>query len=153
MPPPADATKAPSLGPSRSMIRSSGWLWSQTGRWDRIGGIFKKLCCGGGEVVAHSRLDASQGLSPAGMGFHHDTKALTRKIDTEKKSSTEPALEIRFRVVNPSVAAYSAMRLGIPFKPTRYIGRKVTFVPTNISQNVALPRPSRSIRPVIFGYQ
>jgi hypothetical protein len=66
------------------------------------------LWWGGGEVVAHSKLDASQGLSPAGIGFHQDTTTLTRKIDTDRNSSAEPALEIRFRVVKPSLAAYSA---------------------------------------------
>ncbi len=29
----------------------------------------------------------------------------------------------------------------------------MTFAPTNMSQNVAFPSPSRSILPVIFGYQ
>ena len=135
------------------MIRSSGWFWSQTGRRDRIGGIFKKLWCGGGEVVAHSKVAASQGLSPAGIGFSHDTTTLTTKSATETSRIAAPTLEIRFRVVKPSDAAYSAMRRGIPFNPSRYCGSKVTFVPMNMSQNVALPSPSRSIRPVILGYQ
>jgi len=37
--------------------------------------------------VAHSKLDASQGLSPAGIGFHQDTTTLTRKIDTDRTAA------------------------------------------------------------------
>src|ERR1700724_2964762 len=43
----------------------SGFAISHNGRRLRIGGSASKFSCGGGEVVAHSSVQAFQGLSPA----------------------------------------------------------------------------------------
>src|SRR6476660_8002685 len=51
---------SPTIGSGRS-----GLAKSHSGRRLRIGGSATKFSCGGGDVVAHSRVHASQGLSPA----------------------------------------------------------------------------------------
>ena len=45
------------------------------------------------------------------------------------------------------------MRRGIPFIPTKCMGKKVTFMPMNISQKFSLPSFSFSSRPVSLGHQ
>jgi hypothetical protein len=44
-------------------------------------------------------------------------------------------------------------RRGIPRRPEMCIGKKVTLKPMKISQKDSFPRPSRYIRPYIFGIQ
>src|SRR5438128_10035630 len=51
---------SPTIGSGRS-----GLAKSHSGRRLRIGGNATKFSCGGGDVVAHSSVHASQGLSPA----------------------------------------------------------------------------------------
>src|SRR6185312_10022650 len=55
---------------------SSGCFRSQRGRRLWTVGIVSKLYAGGGEVVAHSSVQASHGLSPAGLPFRSDTITL-----------------------------------------------------------------------------
>src|SRR5579862_4842861 len=45
----------------------SGFATSHRGRRLRIGGSSLKLCTGGGELVAHSSVQAFHGFSPAGL--------------------------------------------------------------------------------------
>ena len=64
-----------------------------------------------------------------------------------------PTVATWLRVVQPVEAEYSAIRRGIPCRPSRYWGRKVIQKPMNINQKLSLPRLSRSIQPNIFGHQ
>src|SRR5215469_9824691 len=52
----------PTIGSGRP-----GFEASQSGRRLRMGGSSWKFSCGGGEVDAHSSVQAFQGLSPAGL--------------------------------------------------------------------------------------
>ena len=68
---PAAAAKAlselperPSSSPS-TLASAASCSTSHKGRGLRIGGSQLKLPCGGGEVVAHSSVQARHGLSPA----------------------------------------------------------------------------------------
>src|ERR1700677_4293244 len=77
----------------------SGWARSQSGRRPRTGGRRSKLCGGGGEEVAHSSVQARQGLSPAGLPerrvaamFHTNTRA-------EKPRMKAPMVESMFQSV------------------------------------------------------
>ena len=53
-----------------------------------------KLCAGGGEDVAHSRVFASQGSSLAVGGFRMLMMKLTMKISTESAIRKEPSVAI-----------------------------------------------------------
>ena len=52
-----------------------------------------------------------------------------------------------------TVGAYSAMRRGMPARPSRCIGKNVSWRPTNMSVKWTLPSRSSSIRPSILGNQ
>ncbi len=66
--PASPAAAASVMSGARSSVSpdaaASCWR-SHSGRGLRIGGSQRKLPCGGGEVVAHSRVQARHGLSPA----------------------------------------------------------------------------------------
>src|SRR5262245_29597010 len=59
---------------------SSGCFRSQRGRRLWTTGTSSKLYAGGGEVVAHSSVQASQGLSPAGGPCRRDQNTLYTKM-------------------------------------------------------------------------
>src|SRR5207244_13032292 len=59
---------------------SSGCFRSHSGRRLCTTGITSKLYAGGGEVVAHSSAQASQGSAPAGRPCRSDAITLYRKI-------------------------------------------------------------------------
>src|SRR5262245_34294346 len=59
---------------------SSGCFRSQSGRRLCTVGTSSKLYDGGGEVVAHSSVQASHGLSPAGLPLRRDTIRFHTKI-------------------------------------------------------------------------
>src|SRR5262249_39989032 len=59
---------------------SSGCSRSQSGRRLWTVGTCSKLYEGGGDVVAHSSVQARHGLSPAGWPFHSDATMLYAKI-------------------------------------------------------------------------
>src|SRR3984957_2359229 len=59
---------------------SSGCFKSQSGRRLRTSGIASKLYSGGGEEVVHSKVQASQGSSPAILPFRADQIMLIMKI-------------------------------------------------------------------------
>src|SRR4029079_4013224 len=52
---------------------------SKSGRSERISGRWSKLYGGGGELVAHSRVFASHGSSPATFPLRSETKTFQRK--------------------------------------------------------------------------
>ena len=74
---------------------SAGWARSHSGRRPQIGGTRSKLCSGGGDVVAHSRLHAPQGLSPAGAPRRRLRTTSTIQTSTDSASTYEPIVEIR----------------------------------------------------------
>src|SRR5258708_7334046 len=59
---------------------SVGCLMSQSGRRLRTTGILEKLYSGGGELVVHSKVHASQGSSPAGRPLQRDRPMLNTNI-------------------------------------------------------------------------
>src|SRR4051794_35540934 len=59
---------------------SSGCFKSHRGRRLWTVGMVSKLYAGGGEVVAHSSVQAPHGLSPAGRPWRHDTITLYTKM-------------------------------------------------------------------------
>src|SRR5215471_2413572 len=61
---------------------SSGCFKSQSGRRLRTSGKVSKLYSGGGEVVDHSSVQASQGSSPAGVPRRSDHSTLATKQPT-----------------------------------------------------------------------
>src|SRR3954447_11263383 len=89
-----------------SMVRSDAARIraSQTGRSERTVGIERKLCFGGGEVVAHSSELASHGSSAAFAERRSVSTMLTRKIRTLTPISHDPIVEIRFMSAQPGLA-------------------------------------------------
>src|SRR5215468_1319918 len=61
---------------------SSGCFKSHSGRRLRTSGNVSKLYSGGGEVVDHSKVQASQGSSPAGSPYRSDHSTLATKDPT-----------------------------------------------------------------------
>src|SRR3954447_9140653 len=78
---------------------------SKAGRGERIFGISRKLCRGGGDEVAHSReLPCPQGSSrSAGRPYFHDRNRLKRKGIVDAPRTNEKMVETVFSVVNPSL--------------------------------------------------
>src|SRR5215475_3420476 len=74
---------------------SSGCFRSQSGRRLRTTGSVSKLYSGGGEVVVHSSVQASQGSSPAGAPRRSETSRLTTKQRRPRAWKSAPTEEIR----------------------------------------------------------
>src|SRR5690606_3223891 len=101
-PPPSPATPS-------TTVPCPGWFRSHTGRCERLGGggrkggsVPTKSPGGGGDVVAHSSVWASQGLSPAVAGRRSDRSTFHRNGSVDAPSRKAPAVEIWLRPVNPS---------------------------------------------------
>lgn len=62
-----------------------------------------------------------------------------------------PTDETRLSQSQPSPPGKVKMRRGMPSRPVRCIGTKVTLKPTNVSQNAQRPSRSESWRPVTAG--
>ena len=69
---------------------------SHSGRRLRIGGSATKFSCGGGEVVAHSRVHASQGLSPAIFPRKNEVARFQTRISAAALMKKTPAVESMF---------------------------------------------------------
>src|SRR5438876_2681863 len=74
----------------------SGLARSHNGRRLRIGGSATKFSCGGGEVVAHSRVHASQGLSPATLPRKNEVAKFQTRISAAALMKKTPVVESRF---------------------------------------------------------
>jgi hypothetical protein len=72
---------------------------------------------GGGEVVAHSRDEAPQGLSLAAGPWRRLRTTFTMKSSTLNAMVTAPIVEMRFSVPQPISAGYVYTRRGIPCSP------------------------------------
>src|SRR5205823_2555130 len=89
--------RAHSWGPSGS----SGCFRSHSGRRLVVTGTVSKLYGGGGEVVAHSSVQASHGSSPAGAPCRSDTRMFTTKISTAAIWTGTPSVVMRFHISQP----------------------------------------------------
>src|SRR5437016_4172206 len=112
-----------------------------------------KLYSGGGDLVDHSRVSASQGSLPAGGPHHRAWNQLSRVMPVPTAKMNPPIVEMRLRLSQPRPLAYVATRLGIPRNPRMCIPKNAVLKPTNISQKLMWPQRSLSRRPDIFGYQ
>src|SRR5436190_11828094 len=82
---------SPTIGSGRS-----GLVRSHNGRRLRIGGSATKFSCGGGEVVAHSSVHASQGLSPATLPRKNEVAKFQTRISADALMKKTPAVESMF---------------------------------------------------------
>src|SRR5271166_6794240 len=80
---------------------SSGCFKSHSGRRLRTTGIFAKLYSGGGEVVAHSSVQASQGSLPAGFPLKYDQTEFTTQNRMPAIWKTTPTVTIMFQSSQP----------------------------------------------------
>ena len=83
-------------------LGSSRWFQSNVGRSLRIGGSHVKLCSGGGEVVAHSSVCPSHGLSLAGT-FRRNARnrSISNRI-VPMAMRYVPIVETKFGVLRPT---------------------------------------------------
>src|SRR5436190_6413905 len=79
-------------------IRSgrSGLVKSHSGRRLLIGGSATKFSCGGGDVVAHSKVHAFQGLSPATLPRKNEAARFQTRIRAAALMKKTPAVESMF---------------------------------------------------------
>src|SRR6266481_1678867 len=82
---------SPTIGSGRS-----GLARSHNGRRLRIGGNATKFSCGGGDVVAHSRVHAFQGLSPATLPRKNELIRFQTRISAAALMKKTPAVESMF---------------------------------------------------------
>src|SRR5581483_838749 len=90
---------SPDAAATSSSARS-GCARSQSGRRPRTGGTSAKFSAGGGDVVAHSSVHASQGLSPAGAPAPRLILLFQRKMMTDASSVNAPIVEIMLSVIH-----------------------------------------------------
>ena len=94
----ADRSRCPPSRGASSSPGSPGCSRSHSGRRLRTGGTWSKLCSGGGEVVAHSSVQASHGLSPAGFAvaqavedIHDEDQHAERQDEAPRRSRSGSA--------------------------------------------------------------
>src|SRR5262245_28285104 len=85
---------------------SSGCFRSHSGRRLLTVGTIAKLYAGGGEVVAHSNVHASQGSLPAVSPRKYDQIRLKTKTNTPAPWSNAPMVTMRFNVSQPRPGSY-----------------------------------------------
>src|SRR5262245_30434468 len=84
---------------------SVGCLRSHSGRRLFTLGISAKLYSGGGELVVHSSVQASQGSFPAGRPLRADRRRLKTKIRMPIAWKTTPRVTTKFNVPQPRDAS------------------------------------------------
>src|SRR5215471_4251091 len=80
---------------------SSGCFRSHSGRRLATTGSIAKLYAGGGELVDHSSVQASQGSFPAGAPLKYETIRFTTKIRTARAWMNAPTPTRKFSVSQP----------------------------------------------------
>src|SRR5215212_6660574 len=118
-----------------------------------MGGTCTKLWGGGGEVVAHSSVQARHGLGPAGSPLRRLDVTFQISTNRARPVKKTPMVEIRLSSPQPGRSGYVATRLGIPISPSMCCTKNVILKPIKLSQKFILPSRSLSMRPVIFGNQ
>src|SRR5207247_753841 len=104
--------------------RISGCLRSQSGRRPVTAGVAGKFSGGGGEDVAHSRVNASHGSSPATSPERRLRTRFAKKITIATARIAAPMVETRFNGPQPVLAAQAKTRRGIPTAPSPCCGRQ-----------------------------
>src|SRR5205807_1024186 len=100
------------------------------------GGMVSKLYAGGGELVAHSSVLPCQGSAGARRPPRTLMAKLTTKIKTAIAITNAPMVAIRFQgAQSVRLGSQTAIRRGIPSRPRKCIGMKVTLNPTSCNQN------------------
>src|SRR6266513_6241208 len=112
-----------------------------------------KLYGGGGEGIVHSSVPPRKGSGPAGAPRKRLQARLAKIITRPTVRMKAPIVSARLYASHPRPGAYVYTRRGIPSKPTMCMGKKVSAVPTNVTQNDACAQRSWYIRPVTFGNQ
>src|SRR5947207_15577147 len=84
------AVFSPTMGSGRSRLARS-----HNGRRLRIGGNATKFSCGGGDVVAHSSVHASQGLSQATLPRKNKVVKFQTKISAAALMTNKQMVETR----------------------------------------------------------
>src|SRR6266852_4753877 len=84
------------IGYSYLQSGSSGCLRSHSGRRLRTVGITAKLYSGGGELVDHSSVHASQGSFPAALPRKYDTIRFTTKMKIARAWMNAPIVTTKF---------------------------------------------------------
>src|SRR5436190_17349709 len=112
-----------------------------------------KFSGGGGELVDHSRVNPSQGSSPATSPDRRLRNRFTKKTTIAIARIPAPIVETRLSGPQPVLSAYVNTRRGIPTAPSQCWGRNVRLKPANVNQKCHRPSPSLKRRPVIFGNQ
>src|SRR5215813_1892035 len=85
---------------------SSGCFRSHNGRALATTGTVAKLYAGGGELVDHSSVHASQGSLPALAPLKYDTMRFATKMRTASAWMNAPTLTRRFKVSQPRPGSY-----------------------------------------------
>src|SRR5439155_12364460 len=104
--------------------------------------MHEKYAGGGGDVVAHSRLNASHESSPAISPERRLRTRLTKKMTIAIARIAAPIVDRRFNGPQPVLAAYVNTRRGIPTAPSQCCGRNVRLNPTKVIQKCHRPRTS-----------
>ncbi len=110
--------------------------------WSRAStrGMISKLCSGGGSVVVHSSVRASQGSGRA-ISPLRQLRTRTAKYNTRPAPRiSEPTVAMKFGVLQPMFASYVNVRRGKPFKPRKCIGKNVTLKPTKMTRTRPSPQ-------------
>src|ERR1700735_1087509 len=97
-----------------SVSREPGWERSQSGRRLRTGGTRSKLWGLGGDVVAHSSVHASHGLSPATAPFRRLLTMLATKRSVDSAMMNAPTVDAMLSAPHPGRSGYVKTRRGIP---------------------------------------
>src|SRR5467141_1160070 len=97
----------------------SGFAISHNGRRLRIGGSASKFSCGGGEVVAHSKVQAFQGLSPAIFPRKNETTRFHTRMSDAAAIKKTPTVESMFIQAQWGRSGYVNTRRGIPWRPRK----------------------------------
>src|SRR4029450_9438638 len=105
---------SPTIGSGRS-----GLAMSQSGRRLRIGGRATKFSCGGGEVVAHSGVQGSQGVSPGLLPRKNEVARFQTRISADALMKKTPMVESMFIQPQCGRSGYGNTGLGIPSNPRK----------------------------------
>src|SRR5262249_35149731 len=85
----------------RTGLAAGTWLRSHSGRALRIGGSDAKLCSGGGDEVAHSSVQPSQGLSLARAPYRRLRHTFQRNTSIASAMVNAPTVSEKLSAPQP----------------------------------------------------
>src|SRR5712691_1702117 len=97
---------APAITGASRPSSVSAYLRCQKSSTECTTGTASKLCGGGGDVVAHSRVRASQGSSPAISPCLRDHHTLYMKTTMDAAIMNAPTVETKFQKFQPAKGEY-----------------------------------------------